>query len=438
MGGLSEFLSKWIVIICAICDGAIIGFGMILGIVAIYYKYTLGGGEGPTTAFVLLALLFIAIGIVGAVALWRHYWWLLLASNGATVFVFICLFALTVISFIIGFGITDAVKEGVQEGWSEGRKEYESGGLCKDLDGCTAYYPKITEKMGEWDAVANPNKHMQKCQAWTEFDLATNCTYAKDCDYSLGTDPNYGCQKCDAACQDQAVADARDTMKPLSISSIIIFCFLTVIAIYNDFLMERANFGVGGGFDDGEKDMLEWIGFGANAGIVLLSLILMILGALAPSSSSTGLVILFLGLLLGGASAVVAVGLFLQSKLTGILVFAGNVAMSCLALILLMVAIVAGLSAGIVTNVNEDVDTNWNEIRAELSRSNPNYCAYMDDDQCKAKIRLAIETNFMHVATVSFFILVFLVGKIYLTHRTMKFFFKFDKDEHAEMSQSLA
>ena len=47
---------------------------------------------------------------------------------------------------------------------------------------------------------------------------------------------------------------------------------------------------------------------------------------------------------------------------------------------------------------NEDVDTNWNEIRAELSRSNPNYCAYMDDDQCKAKIRLAIETNFMHVA----------------------------------------
>jgi hypothetical protein len=39
---------------------------------------------------------------------------------------------------------------------------------------------------------------------------------------------------------------------------------------------------------------------------------------------------------------------------------------------------------------------------------------------------------------VSFFILVFLVGKIYLTHRTMKFFFKFDKDEHAEMSQSLA
>ena len=87
--GLSEFLSKWIVIICAICDGAIIGFGMILGIVAIYYKYTLGGGEGPTTAFVLLALLFIAIGIVGAVALWRHYWWLLLASNGATVFVFI-------------------------------------------------------------------------------------------------------------------------------------------------------------------------------------------------------------------------------------------------------------------------------------------------------------------------------------------------------------
>eukprot|EP01052_Picozoa_sp_SAG31_P014237 SAG31_NODE_876_length_11307_cov_3.506781_13_plen_82_part_00 len=74
-----------------------------------------------------------------------------------------------------------------------------------------------------------------------------------------------------------------------------------------------------------------------------------------------------------------------------------------------------------------------NICRTELHDTNPNYCAYMDDDQCKKKIRDDIEANFYHVGVVCLFVLMFLIGKMFLTHRSTKFFFKVGKDEHAEM-----
>merc|ERR1711865_1331995 len=85
------------------------------------------------------------------------------------------------------------------------------------------------------------------------------------------------------------------------------------------------SFGITGGFDDGEKDKLEWIGIGANGLIALLSFILVILGGVYSGSGSwTSVAILLLGLMLMGASILITVGLFLQSKLTGLLVFIGK------------------------------------------------------------------------------------------------------------------
>ena len=39
----------------------------------------------------------------------------------------------------------------------------------------------------------------------------------------------------------------------------------------------------------------------------------------------------------------------------------------------------------------------------------------------------------MHVGTVCVFALAFIAVKVVITHKTTKFFFKFDKDDHAEM-----
>lgn len=76
-------------------------------------------------------------------------------------------------------------------------------------------------------------------------------------------------------------------------------------------------------------------------------------------------------------------GLFLQSKLTGLLVFIGNVALAGFSILLLCVSITAGLSAGTVTNINEEIDAEWDTIRLEIHTTDPNYCAYMDDDQVR-------------------------------------------------------
>eukprot|EP01050_Picozoa_sp_SAG11_P012114 SAG11_NODE_1327_length_5194_cov_9.461237_3_plen_140_part_00 len=127
-------------------------------------------------SLIMISLLFICLGVVGGIALWQHWWWLVLAANAGTCFMFIMLMCFTVVAFIIGFDIDDPVKEGVIEGWPEARKEYEHAGLCAPLDYCTSFYPALDIKMAEWQNVANPNTHMQVCQALTQFDLATNCT----------------------------------------------------------------------------------------------------------------------------------------------------------------------------------------------------------------------------------------------------------------------
>merc|ERR1712166_1446296 len=251
---------------------------------------------------------------------------------------------------------------------------------------CVAYYPNLDTKMAAWQLVAEPNAHMLGCQALNKFELSTNCTHAKNCDYNLGTESNVGCMACDDGCRTLAIDEARANMEPLSNGSLFIFFVLVIVGVYNDYLMERAS-----------------------------------------------VAILLLGLMLMGASILITVGLFLQSKLTGLLVFIGNVALAGFSILLLCVSITAGLSAGTVTNINEEIDAEWDTIRLEIHTTDPNYCAYMDDDQCKKKIRDAVEANFYHVGLVCVFVLIFLVGKMFLVHKTMKFFFKFDKDEHAEM-----
>eukprot|EP01052_Picozoa_sp_SAG31_P014238 SAG31_NODE_876_length_11307_cov_3.506781_14_plen_330_part_00 len=306
---------------------------------------------------------FITSGVPGSHSARRR--WLLLGVNAGTAFMFVCLVAFTTIAFLIGFNIGDPVKEGVIEGWPlGGRQEYELGGLCDPVDECKAYYPQLENAMSDWDQIANPNSHQVTCAALDKFELSVNCTRAKDCDYVLGTDPEWGCDNCDDACMKVAIEDARDAMSPLAWGSIFIFSILILVGAYNDFLMERANFGAAGAFDDGEKDTMEWIGVGLNCLIAFFSLVLVILGGVyAGEGSWTALAILFLGIFLLGASVVVAVGLFMQFKLTRLLVFIGNVAIACLSILLLIIAIVAGLSAGVVTDINEELDNHWDSIR---------------------------------------------------------------------------
>ena len=52
------------------------------------------------------------------------------------------------------------------------------------------------------------------CAALDKFELSVNCTRAKDCDYVLGTDPEWGCDNCDDACMKVAIEDARDALYP--------------------------------------------------------------------------------------------------------------------------------------------------------------------------------------------------------------------------------
>jgi hypothetical protein len=158
------------------------GFGFILGVVAFYYSSTIGGSEEPTTcgpcprartdhvclgpvaltftplwmlrsAFILLSVTMVLLGIVGVVGLVLHQWLIIFVVNCATGAMFVGMFSLMVVSMMIGYDYTDPVKDATRTNWKttelEGqepiRVQMETHGLCNDLGVCKEYYPAMAD-----------------------------------------------------------------------------------------------------------------------------------------------------------------------------------------------------------------------------------------------------------------------------------------------------
>jgi hypothetical protein len=432
--GLDEFLGKWGVLLCAIADGVLIGFGIIFGVLGFYYHDKIGGSEGPTDAFMYVSILLVALGITGSIALWMHNWFMLLICNGCTVAMLVALFAFTVVAFILGYDIKDPVKEGIDEEWVNIRAEMETEGLCNDEGACPAFYSYVDQVKGAsaWQDASPETK--AKCDPLTKADFGKDCKLATDCKYDMGQNKVKGCKKCDESCKTLAITQGRDAMVPLAYTCYMSFFFLLCVAGYNDWLGEREAWGgAEGDLFDGVKDPAEWRGIALNGFNAFMAFVLVILGALKADTSNAALGICLLGLCLMGACGTVAVGIFMQNPLTPLLMFAGNCACVGLAFALLLVGVVAGLSSGTVTDLQDRIDEDWDEIRTEIQTVDPHYCAYMDDDQCKKKIKDYVEDESRQMVYISIFVIAFLFGKSWLMHRTTKFMYKFDKLSHAVM-----
>lgn len=371
-----------------------------------------------------MALLMVALGVVGVVGLAWHSWFILLASNCATGALFIGMFAVMVVSMMIGYNYTDPVKDATALNWQEAeiegqasaREEAETLGVCKGLSGaCADFYPALQSAMADnnWEANAPA-----KCNTGSEVDFATDCLFVQECDYALANAKRYGCKSCDAECFDEVVSQARDSMGPLAYTAFFAFFFLIVVAVFNDYLMERDSFGgAEGSLFDGARDQMENIGVGVNGFNAFMGFVLFVLGIIYSGDTGAAIVILLLGICLMGACSAVAVGLYLQNRLTPLLLYFGNAGTVGLAFLLLLAGIVAGMAAGIVTGITEKIDDDWDAIRQEMTSVSPHFCAYMDDEQCKLKIRKGVQDQAVTLAWIMLVVLSFLVGKIFLTHR---------------------
>lgn len=436
----------------AVCSRSAQGFGLILGMVAFYYQYTIGGSEGPTMcaccaprrpflccsvadsprrvaarrAFIAMGALMVIMGIVGVVGLAAHSWLILLVSTLATCALFIGMFALMVMAMMIGYNYTDPVKDYTVLNWKTTelelaqplRKEAESLGICKALEGkCADFYPALQAAMASNDWAADAPA---ACASHTEVEFATDCLVLQSCNYDLATNRHYGCKACDTACMEDVVKSSRESMEPLAYTAFAAFFFLIAVAFFNDYLWERESFGgAEGSLFDGARDQMENIGVGVNAFNAFMGLILVVLGAIFSSETGAALFIAFLGTCLVAACSAVAVGIYMQNPLTPMLLFYGNSITVALAFVLLLAGIIAGMAAGVVTGIGEKIDDDWDDIREEMARTSPHYCAYMDDAQCKLKIQNGVQDQAVNLAWIMLVVLSFLVGKIYLTYRAL-------------------
>jgi hypothetical protein len=329
-----------------------------------------------------------------------------------------------VVAMMVGYNYTDPVKDATElnwkttelEGQDPGRVNAENLGLCKPLPGpCAEFYPALQGAMGagEWSPGAPA-----ACSTYTEFDFASDCSLVQACKYDLANSKRYGCKACDAECFDFVVAEARDSMEPLAYTTFAAFFFLIAVAFFNDYLMERDSFsGAEGSLFDGARDQMENLGVGVNGFNAFMGFLLFVLGVVYSGETGAAIVIMLLGIALMGACAAVAVGLYLQNPLTPVLLYVGNAATVGLAFFLLLAGIIAAMAAGIVTGIGEKIDEDWDEIRKEMTHTAPHYCAYMDDEQCKLKIRSGVQEQAVNLAWIMLVVLSFLVGKIFLTHR---------------------
>lgn len=94
----------------------------------------------------------VLLGLVGVIGLITHNWLILFVVNCATCGMFVGMFALMVVSMMIGYDYTDPVKDATRLNWKVSsienqepiRVQMETQRLCNDIDVCNEYYPLLT------------------------------------------------------------------------------------------------------------------------------------------------------------------------------------------------------------------------------------------------------------------------------------------------------
>jgi hypothetical protein len=297
------------------------------------------------------------------------------------------LFILIVCVLMMATGTTDPVRRATDKGWKEALPLLTiPGSAGPDNDGdaiycevyggtaCGTWYT-LSLQSGDECTIGEASKLSVKMALDNCTQLAAGEVWG-ECNAVFSA-----CASCSDACKEAAIQDVKDTILPASYFVFVLCAYLAIVVLWNNIMIASDDL-------EGPKKI---IGMVLNAGLVLLSFVMVIISALAMSSAGEacqntdggcvpdtlwGLIAIGLGLMVVGG--VCLAGVQINNHL---LLRIGTLVMVFLSLICLLTGLIMGISSGAVMDDMEYYyDSNYPRLRGALERADNSYCKLRKDD----------------------------------------------------------
>jgi hypothetical protein len=310
-----------------------------------------------------------------------------------------------VIVLMMATGTTDPVREATVETWDTVLPGLTLPGSNPDGDGSAAT-GTYCEKQTEGANCAGATGYYAESEAAPFAATATKCSFSEprtamqalnNC--SLLGDPAPGyfntgvdagcatyqakCTACALDCMEAQISDVKENLEPASVFVLGLMVYLIVVIVWNNIMMS----------DDDYEGVSKMVGLVLNGVLLFLSLVMIVMGGLGaakaadacPGAADCVPASVTMLVLLGVATMVVS-GLivFGVNSGNGMLVTVGTLILIFLAILMVLFALILGMSTGVVMDdMTYYYDTQYPKLRSALEKADNSYCQ-MTKVQCLA------------------------------------------------------
>lgn len=352
------FLTRFIFSIVNGCMAGMMFLGVVLILVGSYYNTTVAEGMGQWLMVIGGACFFVgALGLIGCA---KRLLSAMLLCEILLVGLFISLYIAAIIAFMMASGSTNPIDKGVNTAWDNGLRrdvfESEADRWCKkntDLLGpCKVFYERATRvrKMSTQAGDTSCNISVTE--------MALNCELGHQMCGS-GTNPlRTPCTECDNECKAKVKEYVKDYLQPAITVNFILFGAIVLVIILLNYLLEQPL----------KTGVQMQMAYGLNGVIGLVSFVSMLLmgvllakaDAECPANqdctSSLLLSAFVITISLAGNTVLCIFGLYTDNNL---FIRISALAFVFFDFLLLLVAIIAAMANGTITDVGTYYNDNW-------------------------------------------------------------------------------
>eukprot|EP01043_Picozoa_sp_COSAG02_P053441 COSAG02_NODE_5899_length_3953_cov_1.793980_2_plen_426_part_00 len=352
------FLTRFIFHIVNGCMAGMMFLGLILILVGTYYNTTVSEGMGQWLSVIGAACFFVgALGLIGCV---KRLMSAMLLAELLLVGLFITLYIAAIIAFMMASGSTNPIDKGVDTAWDNGLRrdvfESDADRWCKkntDLLGpCKLFYERASRARKMSDQAGDTSCNISVTE------MALNCDLGHEMCGKVGTPLLTPCTECDHECKAKVKEYVKEYLQPAITVNFVLFGAIVLVIILLNYLLEQP-------LKTGGQMQLAY-GLNGTIGVVaFVSMLLMgVLLAKADSECPTNqdctsslLTSAFLiTISLAGNAVLCIVGLYTDNNL---FIRISALAFVFFDFLLLLVAIIAAMANGTITDMGTYYNENW-------------------------------------------------------------------------------
>jgi len=382
-----------------VCFGVYLFMGLVLMGMGIWY-WSDAGAVGATAVYLLLVgLLMLIVGGIALFANFKKMWLILFIIELFNVALFLFLYIVIVVVLMMASGSSDPVTKTTKASWdtilpdltiagSDGEGDIycktATGGTTCDLffsttggpataaNGCDVTVDELGDVLANCSSIKTSDASLadKLANGYEDTDRQTNCNaFASTCD------------ACSMACMEASIQKVKDQMLPASYFTFFLCFYLFIVVCFNQIAV---------GSEDLEGPV-KIVGLVLNGAVILFSFVAFIIAIIGLVDANDAcpqhkddcvpdslLFMIFFGFCLLVLGGIATAGIQLNQNM---LIRIANLVMIFFSLLLLLAALLMGISSGaVMDDMGYYYDTNYPKLRDSLEKLDNSYCRLSEDD----------------------------------------------------------